>query len=99
MRIGAPNPAISQLPQAPQPGQGSVDSAEDFGKMLKDALAEVNETQMDARSLQNDFMTGKPVEFHDLMIRMEQASTAMALTMQVRNKLLEAYQEISRTQI
>jgi flagellar hook-basal body complex protein FliE len=41
----------------------------------------------------------KPVEVHDLMIAMEKASTSMQLTMSVRNKTLEAYQEISRMQI
>lgn len=72
---------------------------EDFGSMLKGALQEVNKVQQESRGMQNDLMQGKPVEFHELMITMEKASTAMTLTLQVRNKLLEAYQEISRTQI
>lgn len=92
--------AASKLTQLTQPttsiksGQG-----EDFGKMMMDALKEVNSTQTDARNLQNDLMAGKPVEIHDVMIAMERAGTAMSLTMQVRNKVLEAYQEISRMQV
>lgn len=80
---------------------GSIgqDSGEDFGSMLKEALSEVNGMQGQSSQLQNDYLQGKPVEFHDLMITMEKASTAMALTLQVRNKLLEAYQEIARTQV
>ena len=80
-------------------GSPSLRSGDNFGTMLNQALTEVNGMQGQSRQMQNDYMTGKPVEFHDLMITMEKASTAMALTLQVRNKLLEAFQEIQRTQI
>ncbi|MCW5936215.1 MAG: flagellar hook-basal body complex protein FliE [Fimbriimonadaceae bacterium] len=75
------------------------DKSQDFGQLLMDALKDVNESQQNAMQLQNDLMANRPVEYHDLMIAMERASTAMSLTIQVRNKLLEAYQEISRMQV
>lgn len=87
-------PALTRPPDLPETSRGG-----DFGQMLMDALKEVNKAQADARGLQNDLMANRPVEFHDLMIAMERASTAMALTLQVRNKLLEAYQEVSRMQV
>jgi flagellar hook-basal body complex protein FliE len=72
----------------------------DFGGMLMDALKEVNASQQNSRAMQNAFMAGQPgVEVHDLMIAMERSSTAMQLTLQVRNKMLEAYQEMVRMQI
>lgn len=72
----------------------------DFGQMLMDVLKEVNASQTNAANMQADMMTGRrPVEIHDLMIAMEKASTSMQLTMAVRNKLLEMYQELSRMQI
>ncbi len=97
MRIG---PSLS-LPQAPTrpPELGKKEPQGDFSQMLMDALKEVNKAQQDAKGLQNDLMANRPVEFHDLMIAMERASTAMALTLQVRNKVLEAYQEVSRMQV
>lgn len=64
-----------------------------------DVIKEVNDAQQEARSKQTALMTGQPVEIHDVMIAMEKASVAMQLTMQVRNKVLEAYQEISRMQV
>lgn len=67
--------------------------------MLMDALKEVNEAQSDSREKQNLLMANRPVDVDDLMISMEKASVAMQLTLQVRNKLLEGYQEIIRTQI
>lgn len=75
------------------PDQGG----EDFGKTLLKALEEVNGAQNDAKGMQRDFLAGKPgVEIHDVMIAGEKASTAMQLTLAVRNKALEAFQEINR---
>jgi flagellar hook-basal body complex protein FliE len=72
---------------------------DDFAKTLMDVLKEVNVSQADAREMQNAFMTGQPVDIADVKIAMERASIALNLTMQVRNKLLEAYQEINRMQV
>lgn len=100
MRIGN-NPALAHLAQPPKSIQpdGLPEDKDSFGKMLMDVIKEVNNAQSNARELQNDLMANRPVEYHDLMIAMERASVAMNLTMQVRNKVLEAYQEISRMQI
>jgi flagellar hook-basal body complex protein FliE len=97
MRIG-PNPAVALGVQGPE--KPKVQTSDDFGQTLMDVLKEVNAIQADSRKIQTDFMTGQAgVEYHDLMIAMEKASVAMQLTLQVRNKLLEAYQEINRIQI
>jgi len=96
MRIGdfAPTTQAARTPRA-ETGEG-----QDFGQMLMDALKDVNQTQQDSRQVQSDFMANRPgVEIHDLMIAMERASISMQLTMQVRNKVLEAYQELNRMQI
>lgn len=79
--------------------QPEQEQGDDFANQLMDVLKEVNESQLDAKQMQTDFMTGQPVEFHDVMISMEKASIAMNLTLAVRNKTLEAYQEIMRTQV
>ena len=104
MRIsGIQNPALDQLSQAASSGlvsgKGQETGGGDFAKTLMDVLKEVNGSQQDAMAKQNAFMTNQPVDYHDLMIAMEKASTAMQLTMAVRNKLLDAYQEISRMQV
>lgn len=95
MRIEGLNQLRPEIPGAPK----QVDSGEDFGKMLTDALKEVNQAQLDSRQMQTDLIAGRKVEYHDLVFAMERASISMQLTMQVRNKLLEAYQEIQRMQI
>ncbi len=98
MRISGTSPSIANVAQPPT-AQAPEQGSEDFGKMLMDAIKEVNASQNDSTKLQQSFMAGQPVEFHDLMIAMERANTTMQLTLQVRNKLLEAYQEISRMQV
>lgn len=97
MRIDSVASALKTV--ASPPKNLTEKPSEDFGQMLMDALKDVNASQQDSAKLQNDLMAGRPVEYHDLMIAMERASTSMALTMQVRNKLLEAYQEISRMNV
>ncbi|MCA0361351.1 MAG: flagellar hook-basal body complex protein FliE [Armatimonadetes bacterium] len=99
MRIGSTGNNIAQLAQPPMAKPVQIEQDENFGQMLMDAIQEVNKSQTDSRKMQEDLMANRPVEYHDLMITMERASTAMSLTLQVRNKLLEAYQEINRMQV
>ena len=101
MRISV-NPAIQQALEQGQLGTANQSTGDkgDFAHMLMDVMKEVNESQTKAAEMQTDFMTGRrPVEVHDVMIAMEKASTSMQLTMAVRNKLLEGFQELSRMQV
>ena len=88
------NPAVQR--QAPAVADGKND---DFARMLMDVLKEVNASQAEAQGLQNAFMAGQPVEIHDLKIAIERANMALQLTLQVRNKLLDAYNEIMHLQV
>lgn len=88
----------NHLPNSPV-GKPGGDQGDDFASTLMDALKDVNQSQQEAGNLRDAFLAGQPVEPHELMIAMEKASTAMQLTLQVRNKMLEAYQEISRMQV
>lgn len=94
------NPAMEQFQKQAGNAVGKGGNDDDFAQTLMDVLGEVNDSQQKARQVGNDFMTGQHgVDIHDLKIAMERASIAMNLTMQVRNKLLDAYQEISRMQV
>lgn len=70
-----------------------------FADILQEKLAEVNRLQKQADSLVAQYIAGEQVELHTVMLAVEKASLALQLTVQVRNKLIEAYQEISRMQI
>lgn len=70
-----------------------------FGQFLTDALGDVNCLQQNAGQVVQKFAAGAPMDVHQVMIAVEQASTALALTTQVRNKLVDAYTEIMHTQV
>ena len=95
------NPAIQKLADTAKPNvAGAGGSEDDFAQTLMDVLKEVNNSQQNAEQLQNDFMTGRQsVDYHDLMIAMERADTAIDLTLAVRNKVLDAYQQIQGMQV
>ena len=70
-----------------------------FGNMLKSHLTEVNHLQNSADTAVQKLASGQDKDIHNTMIAMEKAGVAFQLTMQVRNKVLEAYQEIMRMQV
>jgi flagellar hook-basal body complex protein FliE len=81
------------------PIPGAQSGEKSFGQFLTDAIGDVNALQQNAGQMVQKFAAGGQMDVHQVMIALEQASTAMALTVQVRNKLVEAYQEIMRTQV
>lgn len=67
-----------------------------FGDLLTEAINKINQLEKESSSLQVAFTKGENVELHEVVIAMEKYSIAMELLMSVRNKVVEAYQEISR---
>ena len=71
----------------------------EFGVYLKDALGEVNQLQQKAdQSIQQLVAEGKG-DLQETMVALEKADISFRFMMQVRNKVLEAYQEIIRMQV
>jgi flagellar hook-basal body complex protein FliE len=71
----------------------------DFSQFLRDALGSVNSLQLQAEKASIDLAAGKVEDVSQVMVATEKASVALQLTMQVRNKVVEAYQEIMRMQV
>lgn len=67
-----------------------------FGDLLSNALGSVNGLQQEAAAMQEAFMNGDPVELHQVMIKAQEAGIAMDLLLEIRNKLLDAYNEVMR---
>lgn len=65
-----------------------------FGKLLGEHLEEVNSLHEESEQLLQAYAVGQPVELHQVMIADEKADLAMKLTMQFRNKAIQAYQTI-----
>ena len=71
----------------------------DFGAMLGEVIGQVNDAQQHSADLAQRFARGEPVDEQTLVLAMERANLAFQLTLQVRNKVLEAYQEVIRLQV
>ncbi len=76
-----------------------VENENDFADLLRGALGEVNQMQVDADKAVDHLLTGDLENLHQVMIKAEEAQLSLQLTTQVVNKVLQAYQEISRMQI
>lgn len=74
-------------------------SENSFQSALKDSLDKLNEKQINADNMTNDFISGKDVEVHEMMLSMEESKMSLQLAIQVRNKVVEAVQELTRMQL
>lgn len=74
-------------------------SGESFGSLLGRMVEEVNASQNAAADAVQKLQAGGDVSLHQAVIAMEEASISFQLMVEVRNKLLESYQEIMRMQV
>jgi len=72
---------------------------EAFADQLKSALNEVNEYQETGEKAVADIATGQVQDLHQAAIAIGKAETSMKLMLEIRNKALNAYKEIGRTQL
>ncbi|MEW6523412.1 MAG: flagellar hook-basal body complex protein FliE [Bacillota bacterium] len=70
-----------------------------FSGMLKEALATANRLELHAQAMDARLALGEQVDLHDVVIASEKAKLSLDLVVQVRNKAIEAYQEIMRMQV
>ena len=70
-----------------------------FADTLAESLNKVNEIQQGADKAIEKLVTGKTQNIHETMLAVGKADTAFRMTMQVRNKIVEAYQEVLRMQV
>ncbi|HZQ98176.1 MAG TPA: flagellar hook-basal body complex protein FliE [Chloroflexota bacterium] len=97
-----PQPPIAAERQQSRPDSasgGPGDAAASFAKLLGDAVQNIDGLQKAADANVQKLATGQPVDLHDVTISMEQANLTFQLGMQVRNKLIDAYQEVMRMQV
>ncbi len=74
-------------------------TAESFANALKDSIGKVNEIQKEADAAIEALANGESKNIHDTMIAVEKANLTFNMMLQVRNKLLAAYEEVMRMQV
>ena len=78
--------------------QEKNDSKATFGQWLEQSLGEVNQLQQASNDAMQKLVAGETQDIHGTMIAMQKSSIAMELTVEVRNKIISAYEEIKRMQ-
>ena len=77
----------------------NVQTGGSFQNLLGNFVGDVNAQQLAANDAVTGLMSGKNVSLHQAMISMEEASVSFQMMVEVRNKLLDSYQELMRMQI
>ena len=83
-------------PPAEKIGGKVQDSQVSFSDTLKQFVSDVNTLQNQASEAEAKLVTGEITDVHEVMIAVEKANTSMELMLEMRNKIVEAYQEIMR---
>ncbi|MBC3911127.1 flagellar hook-basal body complex protein FliE [Undibacterium umbellatum] len=82
-----------------EPLANAAAPAQSFGNMVSQGLAQVNEQLQTSQADLQALATGEVQNLHQVMIRMEESRLSFQLMLQVRNRLLESYQDIMKMQI
>ena len=88
-----PKPGAPQSEQQIQPREIS------FRDSIRNFVQDVDSMQKDAGNKVQDFIAGEISDVHDVMVAVEKATTSFQLLMELRNKFLDAYQEVKRMQV
>ncbi|OGJ86696.1 MAG: flagellar hook-basal body complex protein FliE [Candidatus Raymondbacteria bacterium RifOxyA12_full_50_37] len=94
---------IDQLNQQIDPGKRKTvvnpSNVPSFGDTLKSFIKDVNSMQNHADKSIEKMVAGEITDVHQVMVAVEEANTAFSLMMELRTKMLDAYQEILRMQV
>lgn len=96
--ISSINGVLTATPVKSASAAGTAEAV-NFKDLLMDALQNVSTLEKESDQMTEDFIAGRTDNIHSVMIAGEKASVALDFVMEVRNKVLEAYQEIMRMQI
>jgi flagellar hook-basal body complex protein FliE len=87
--------SASAVAQGKSPAAALASGGADFGQALKAAIDQVNAAQQQAQQMTQEFASGESnVNLQDVMINLQKASLSFQQMVQVRNKLVTAYQDV-----
>ncbi len=74
-------------------------NAQSFGQFLSEQIEKVNESQLKTEEVTKQFLTGNTQDIHQVLIAAQESKITLQLAVEIRNKVIEAYQEISRMSV
>ena len=75
------------------------EKSNNFSEILKESLDSLNEKQVNSDNITNDFIAGKDVEVHEMILATEEAKMSLQLAIQVSNKVVDAIKELNGMQL
>ncbi len=93
-----PTASIQAPALSPSGGAGTAGGAA-FQSAFTDAIQKVESFNQNASASVNNFLSGEGEELHDVAIKTQEAEMSFDLFLQVRNKIVSAYQEVMRMQV
>lgn len=90
-----PSDVGSARSMTPAPAKSTVA----FADVLQDSIQSVNELQLEAGKQIDRMVAGESGSLHEVMIAVEKARTSFDLLMEIRNKMIDTYRELSRMQV
>ena len=88
--------AMSGVRKTDVDADSEAPSGKSFIDVLKESIGEVNDLQKNADNMAADVASGKSKDLHETMLASTQAELSFNLMIQIRNKVLDAYQEVMR---
>lgn len=90
---------IADVAQIGSAGTAEPAGASGFLDSLKSAIGKVNDAKIESSRAVDALMTGETQDIHRTMVALQEADVSFQLMMQIRNKLVAAYEEIQRMQV
>ncbi|MCX5650916.1 MAG: flagellar hook-basal body complex protein FliE [Planctomycetota bacterium] len=87
----------TQAPGMSRPGQ--MPAGQDFKQELLDEMRKVNQMQQDATQATNDLLTGQRDDIEGVMIATQKADSAFRMLLALRNKVVDAYDEVRNIRV
>ena len=94
--LGIVSSVNATTPAAPRPQAGT---GADFKQELLDEMRKVNEMQQDATQATNDLLTGQSDDLEGVMIATQKADSAFRMLLALRNKVVDAYDEVKNIRV
>ncbi|WP_082418960.1 flagellar hook-basal body complex protein FliE [Massilibacterium senegalense] len=76
-----------------------MEAQQSFKTALNDAINKTNQLQVDGQGALEKLIQGQDIDLHEVMIAQQKALVSLQTTVEVRNKVIEAYQEVMRMQV
>ena len=92
-------PVSAPVAAAPSAAASSTPAGAAFGSVFNDAIAKVQSFGQNAQASINNFLSGEGEELHQVAIKTQEAELSFDLFLQMRNKVVSAYQEVMKMQV